>query len=272
MTELQERLLRMLKWYHEFCVANDLKYYAIGGTALGAVRHGGFIPWDDDIDVGMPRPDYERFKELANEKINGKTSFFAEFPSDKKDFVYPYGKLYDTRTTLIENTRYKTKRGVFIDVFPLDGGGQSKKEAVNSFHRIQKLKNVAALKTCSPRRGRLWIKNAAIVAFRIVPDALVNHTHLYKKMETLCKNNDFDRSQFVANYYGDFQESEIHGRNVFGTPTLHKFENIEIYIPEKGEEYLREEYGDWQKLPEAKKRVTRHDYIYLNYFESYLDN
>ena len=88
MTELQERLLRLLKWYHEFCVANDLKYYAIGGTALGAVRHGGFIPWDDDVDVGMPRPDYERFKELANEKINGKTSFFAEFPSEKRDFGY----------------------------------------------------------------------------------------------------------------------------------------------------------------------------------------
>ena len=69
MTELQERLLVIMRWFHELCEKEKLTYFAIGGTALGAVRHNGFIPWDDDLDVGMPRKDYERLKEISN-RIN----------------------------------------------------------------------------------------------------------------------------------------------------------------------------------------------------------
>ena len=82
MTEMQTRLLVIMKWFHELCEKENLKYYAIGGTALGAVRHNGFIPWDDDLDVGMPRKDYERLKEISC-KINYKSDFILEFPDNK---------------------------------------------------------------------------------------------------------------------------------------------------------------------------------------------
>ena len=70
-SELQKKLLPMLGWFHDFCVAHDLRYYVLGGTMLGAVRHQGFIPWDDDIDVGMPRKDYEIFMKLCEDKVFG---------------------------------------------------------------------------------------------------------------------------------------------------------------------------------------------------------
>ena len=93
MTDLQIKLLNMLEDFHKICIEYNLSYYVIGGTALGAIRHKGFIPWDDDIDVGMPRDDYERLKNLS--KTLSLPEYEFEF-SGKKDFTYTYGKMYDT--------------------------------------------------------------------------------------------------------------------------------------------------------------------------------
>ena len=107
MTEMQERLLEIFRWYHAFCEEHGLRYVATAGTLLGAVRHGGFIPWDDDLDVAMPRPDYERFLALM-EGLDG-PRFLVEYPKDKRDYAYPYAKVYDKESVLIERTRYQTK-------------------------------------------------------------------------------------------------------------------------------------------------------------------
>ena len=124
MTETQRKLLTALQWFHHFCSEHNLRYYAVGGTCLGAVRHKGFIPWDDDIDVGMPRKDYKKFLELTS-AIQDNELYKVEYLPSKHGFTYPYCKLYDIGTTLIENSRYKIKRGIYIDVFPLDGIGLS---------------------------------------------------------------------------------------------------------------------------------------------------
>ena len=86
MNEQQSRLVCVLSWFHDLCAEYGLRYYIIAGTMLGAVRHQGFIPWDDDIDVGMPRSDYERLKELCYE-INRRHQYIFEFP-DKENFEY----------------------------------------------------------------------------------------------------------------------------------------------------------------------------------------
>lgn len=146
MNELQKKLVDILSWFHNLCNNNNLNYYAIGGTALGAIRHGGFIPWDDDIDVGMPRTDYEKFIKIAN-KYSKK--YAIEYPGINKDFLYPYAKIYDTQTTLIENKRYKIKRGIYIDVFPLDGIGNTKKESLKNFKKIDILINMLCSMSCA---------------------------------------------------------------------------------------------------------------------------
>ena len=126
--EMQTKLINMLKWYHEFCVTHKLRYYIVGGTMLGAVRHEGFIPWDDDIDVGMPREDYNRFLEIC--KGIQAHQYIVEAPTEENpEFKYLYAKIYDTTTTLVENVRNPINRGVFIDVFPLDGIGATEEDA-----------------------------------------------------------------------------------------------------------------------------------------------
>lgn len=137
MTELQAKLVNMLSWYHDFCEKHHLRYYIIAGTMLGAVRHGGFIPWDDDIDVGMPRRDYEKLRELcANQE---KAQYMFEYPSkENKSYPFLWAKLFDTTTTIVEKQRDKVTRGIYIDVFPLDGIGDVREQAVKSFQPIKK--------------------------------------------------------------------------------------------------------------------------------------
>lgn len=268
MTEVQNRLLEMLKWFHELCEKENLTYYAQGGTVLGAVRHNGFIPWDDDIDVGMPRNDYEKFIKLQK-KTNGKSQYYIEYPNDKKDFVYPYCKVYDTKTTLIENTRYKTKRGIYIDVFPIDGIGNSIEESIKNFKKIDNKKNLLCTQICALRKGRKLYKNLSILLLRTIP--FLDSLKIIKDIDKSSKSYDYDNCEYVANLCGNWHEKEIMKKQWVIKPILCKFENTSIYIPEDYDAYLTRMYGDYMKLPPIEKQVTHHDFLYLDLNKSYLE-
>ncbi|MBQ9744179.1 MAG: LicD family protein [Clostridia bacterium] len=269
MNELQSKLVEMLSWYHNFCVEHGLRYYAAGGTALGAVRHKGFIPWDDDIDVVMPRPDYEKFKELSA-SFDADFRYRAEFPNQNKDFVYQYGKLYDTTTTLIESTRFKTKRGIFIDIFPIDGAGNTREEALEHLKDVFKKINLLSAYNCAIRKGRKFYKNAAVVAMRCVPRFILNPKKISEKAEDMCRSVSYDDSKFVANLVGLGTHKEIMEREWMGTPTIAPFENVQIYCPEFCDKYLTQLFGDYMKLPPEEKRVSHHEFLSYDLDKSYL--
>ncbi|MBQ6999067.1 MAG: LicD family protein [Clostridia bacterium] len=255
--ELKEKLLKMMSWFHEFCKENDLKYYVLGGTMLGAVRHGGFIPWDDDIDVGMPRKDYERLSQIMGDRIHGK--YLLETPDTQSmDYYYTFSKIYDTDTTLIENTRYKIRRGIYLDIFPLDGIGENYENAKYNFSKIKKLDNMLMLKTAGFRKGRKLYKNIGVALFRLIP---ISSKKLLKILCRECAKKDFDAYEFGGNLVGAWGIKEIFHRSVMGEPTLYKFESIMVYGAEKADEYLKGLYGDWKQLPPTEKRVSHHDYI-----------
>lgn len=267
MNELQGRLLDMLEWFHNFCAENGLRYYALGGTLLGAVRHKGFIPWDDDIDVGMPREDYNRLVNCMKSAENTQ-SFVLETPLENKDYVYQYLKLYDTTTTLIENTRYKTKRGIFLDIFPLDGIGNTLEESENKFKYIQKKNNYIMTKICALSGHRKFYKNVAIVISRCIPFPGWRNTS--RKLDKHCSEKKFDEYQYVTNPYGAWGKKEIFKREWFGEqPITLDFENIKICAPQDFDSFLTKMYGDYMKLPPIEKQVTHHDYLFLDLNKSY---
>ncbi len=265
LTELQAKLLSMLSWFHEYCKKNNLRYYLVGGTALGAARHQGFIPWDDDIDVGMPRADYEKLRSLSQ----AEGQYLFEFPSDAKDFVYPYGKLYDISTTLIENTRYKTKRGIYIDIFPLDGVGNTYEESLKNYKEIDDKVNLLSTVTCAIRKGRKFYKNLAIVLMRCVPGFILNRKKLVGKIEELSKRLSFDECAYVANCVGNWHSKEIVKREFFGTPTECEFAGRKLMYPENVDGYLTALYGDWRTPPPPEKQVSHHDFLELDMQKSY---
>lgn len=267
MTELQLKLLDMMDFFHKMCVKNHLKYYVIGGTALGAARHKGFIPWDDDIDVGMPRPDYEKLKKIASEKNTDKYCY--EFPGENEDFAYPFGKLYNTETTLVEHNRYNTKRGIFIDIFPLDGSGNTMKESKKNFKKIDRINNWLISKTCAVRKGRKLYKNLAILCMKCIPDAVLNPQKLLQNISRESGRLNYDDCVYVANFVGNWHKKEISEKNWFGSPIECEFDGITVYRPEKIEKYLTAVYGDWKTPPPLEKQVTHHDYLYIDLNKSY---
>ena len=268
-TELQQKLLDMLKWFDSYCEENGICYYVAGGTLLGAMRHGGFIPWDDDIDVIVPRPDYERLISLFTEKKDG---YILETPySSAKDYFYSYAKLYDVSTTLVEHTRYNCKRGIYIDVFPLDGAGNTTEECMRTFSGVDRQNMFLMTRTCAIRSGRAAHKNFSIILSRLIPGFVVNNKKLAQKVDKLASVVPYDSSDYVANFMGAYRSKEILEKSILGTPTRYKFEDIYVNGAEKYDEYLSHIYGDWHKLPPKEKQQSHHDFVELDLNRSYLE-
>lgn len=268
LSELQLCLLDTLKWFDAFCRERNLRYYAIGGTLLGALRHEGFIPWDDDIDLGMPRPDYEKLKEFEGNIYNHYT--IETYASKNEDYCYPASKVYDTNTTLVENKRKVVVRGVFIDVFPIDGVGNDFVEAKNNYKRIARLYRFFLTVVATVRKGRSFMKNLAVVLCHCIPSFIHNQRNIRIKLNKLCSKYDFDTSKFGGNLLGAYFMREIVPLDLFGEPQEYIFEDMKIMGPQKADEYLKSIYKDWRKVPPKEKQVSHHDFIEVNLNKSYL--
>lgn len=272
LSEMQLMMLDMIKWFHSFCQNNNIRYYVVGGTMLGAVRHNGFIPWDDDIDVGIPRKDYEKLLSEKEFLFKDENRYLLEsYRDEEKDYIYPYAKIYDTQTTLMENCRAKTKRGIFIDIFPLDGIGANKESAQKNYNQILRQINFLMTRTCAIRKDRSWLKNAAIVMSRLIPSAIVSNQKLMHKIDEMCKKRDYETCEYVGNLMGNWGMKEIMPRAFIGKPTLYQFEDMEVFGPEDYDKYLANVYGDWRKMPPVEKQRSHHDYLLLDLHKSYLE-
>lgn len=268
--EMQKYLLEMIHWFHDYCEKNNLRYYALGGTMLGAARHNGFIPWDDDLDVGMPRKDYERLYELL--KYRPGDRYCLETPhSDAEDFNYCFSKLYDTHTTLVENLKYKVKRGLYIDIFPLDGMGNSEEECKKNFDIIDRKFKFLLAHTTGIRKGRSVAKNAAVIVSQTILNPFINDKKKINELNDLCSKFDFDECKFGGNPFGAWRYKEVMSRDIMGKPTLYKFEDMSIYGSEDFDAYLTHMYGNWRQLPPKEKQVSHHDYLELDLNKSYMD-
>lgn len=270
MNELQSRLLIMLKWFDAFCRLHGLTYYAVGGTLLGAVRHKGFIPWDDDVDLGMPRKDYERLESLMENK-QFENYKLETYKSSCEDYCYPYDKLYDVSTTLIENYRRPLKRGVFLDIFPIDGAGETEKESVAWCKQVNNSYYFYLTRIAAISKHRKAYKNVIIVLSRLIPSIFIDDVEYRIKLNEKCKKYEFATSNYAGNLLGNWGIKEVVPTKVIGKPTDYQFEDMKIYGIEHFDSYLTHIYGDWRKLPPKEKQVSHHDYLSLNLDKSYTD-
>ena len=243
---IKQTLLKMAKLFHAFCEEQGLTYYMIGGTMLGAVRHQGFIPWDDDIDVGMFRQDYERLLSLRDRFPEG---FSLNVHTDP-GFHYGFCKMYDENTTYIEysqSTRYVG--GVYIDIFPLDAIGNDYQKALKIIRKIEFRKWIVKTIYTKGRRSTGW-KTFASGCMKIFPKSPKWFDWPYRAVRRF-KGRD---SEYWTNVYGLAKEREVLSKEIFGKPTLYRFEDAEFYGVEQYDRYLSQIYGDYMTPPPEDRR------------------
>ena len=256
--EVKKIEFNILCEFADFCSQNNLKYYLGYGTLLGAVRHKGFIPWDDDIDVLMPRADYNKFIELTGYnpiKSNLKTRLYRDC---KNPNIYPFAKVIDTDTIVYEKGKSKKNiSGLWIDIFPLDGYPKDKKAAQKLFDKYSKLRNLQDLATTNPMYVNQNILKKIIKTIFIAPFVkLYGIKKICKRIDCLAQTYDFDSSDKVTDFtWCDNVNSFLLKKEL--EPSVNVFfEGREFNAPAGWEQYLERLYGDWKKLPPEEQRIS----------------
>jgi lipopolysaccharide cholinephosphotransferase len=265
MNDLQKVEFELLKIYIDFCEKHNLRYFLVGGSALGAVRHQGFIPWDDDVDVAMPREDYDKFIELGKKEFVGEI-FLQTYETDP-EYPYNFAKLRNSKTTFVEWVYQFTNmnHGVWIDIFPLDG--ISKKQGKINFamkwriYRIWPRLLLIGAKSVSRYPRKWWWILDILLDIILLPFMLFNIGHfMNKRIDKIMRKKKYEDCYYVANMQGAWFGREIVKREYFGNGTKAMFEGMEVMIPEKYDEFLTSIYGNYMKLPPIEKQVGKHNH------------
>jgi lipopolysaccharide cholinephosphotransferase len=271
LTEIQNNILLNFLALHQFCEQNGINYYIVGGTLIGAVRHSGFIPWDDDIDIGMPREDYDRFLELADkfyEQTNRR--YRISHTGNDEGYFYQFAKSYDTEATVTESFLKPFIRGTWVDIFPIDGTFKSlflqklQRKAIEwvQFFLFTKAGAYEPSKNMIKRKIRIFIS-------KIFPVSIPALDSLIKALLTIKK---FNNSNYVGNLVGYWGLKEVCRNSVFAGTIKLKFETIEANAPVGYDEYLRGIYGNYMELPPLEKRCSHHLISSIDLNSSYIRN
>ena len=258
MNELQTVEFEILKEFVRICDELNLRYYLVCGSALGAAKYGGFIPWDDDVDVALPRPDYDIFCQRAQDMLP-KHLFLQNHKTDPN---YPmiFSKIRHSGTTYVEKSLAKLNmnHGIYIDVFPLDGYPSDRILR----ERIEREKYRYGLtRLCCLNVPLTWKTKILVFAQRLCGI----HRCPYKFVENIerkISKYDIVESDVWCNH-GNWQgKLEYAPRAQYGEGTFVDFEGLRVRIPKKFDEYLTQKYGDWRAdLPESQK--IGHHYYYI---------
>lgn len=256
--DLKKIQLDILKAVAKFCDDNNLTYYLTGGTLIGAVRHHGFIPWDDDIDVNMRRSDYKYFFEHFNDQ---NSNYHAICIENNEEYYLANGKVFDKRTFLMEDANNAIPIGVNIDIFPLDTFPDDLSVVKSTYKKVKKYQNILSIKTIKINQKRSLVKNGILFCGQIIFKG-VQPRVLLKKISSLSqKYNHLENNRYIAAMstmiYG---MKEVFEASDFESTVKLKFEDSWFTVPVGYDRVLRSVYGNYMQLPPIEDQVTHHAY------------
>lgn len=255
--ELKKIQTGILQKVADFCEKNSIRYWIDCGTLLGAIRHKGYIPWDDDIDIGMLRKDYEKFKELFN--LQNERYRFICYENDS-NFYLPYGKVCDTTTVLYEPDERGFKICVNIDIFVYDNAPDDDAEMKKMFRRRDKL-----MKILNVKQEHIDLKNNLAKGILKVCRRMV-YKFVYFKPNSEYLEKIIENSKTFADTdtrrVGDFAAftDMVCDKRVFDNFIDVSFEGRDYKAPAGYDEWLRSFYGDYMQLPPLEERTTHHSF------------
>ena len=252
--ELKKIELNLLVHFAAYCGAHNLRYYLYAGTLLGAVRHKGFIPWDDDIDVCMPRPDYERFYQLVKkEPISPEIGAITY--RDVDTCLCPFIKLQDLRTEgHEEDLREEFQTSVWIDIFPMDGVPADDPTLSGSIRHLNRLVRLISLSSRPfvPCKDPLRLLKRYYIFKRY---SKVNLNDVNAEIESIAMRNNYDDCELVGSLvFTDIPQS-ISPRAGYDNPVMLEFEGHQFPAPSNYDECLTSFYGDYMTPPPEKDRI-----------------
>lgn len=257
----------ILEKFHEICEENNLVYNIFGGTLLGAVRHGGFIPWDDDVDVTMPRDDYNKFIDIMKRNGNDELDLFV---LPKKNFIYPYAKLCLKGTELYElvvKPKYN-KLGLNIDIFPNDGYPDD--ESVFDTYNLCEKKIIS--KTYKLRIPRNPIRLFKFILNKLIVDFRGIGFYLKKQNAIFEKKTIKDSEYIICQGAGTGSKGKLK-KEIYFERVLYNFDNIKVWGIKDYDGHLTNLYGNYMIPPPITEQVCPHSnkvYITKDIYDKYL--
>jgi lipopolysaccharide cholinephosphotransferase len=255
--------LEILKEVVRVCNENGIQYFLDSGTALGAVRHQGFIPWDDDIDIGMTRENYDRFLEIAPKQLSNK--YFLQNRRTDKNTPYTFAKVRKNNTIFMEwNKRnLEMHHGIYIDIFPYDNVPDDDLERKEYLNKCNKLNRLFVIRTTpdrdvKPAKSLKWLGLAMVrrvmhILSKVVPLSTIEN----KTSELFRKYNDIDTKGMTCH---SFPNGFILNNDDLYPIQEIKFEDDYFNVPNNVNKVLQDLYGDYQKLPPIDQRVGHGPY------------
>lgn len=254
-TKLHSKVLAILKAMDKLCANYGLHYYIWAGTMLGAVRHKGFIPWDDDLDIAMPRPDYDCLINHASEWLPKPYEFVCA--ENDADYPLPFGKIQDAQTTLIERMHLRYLGGIYIDVFPIDGVPNGFIAQKFHFARYEYYKRVLYLLHRDPYKHGHGLSSWVPLLCR----KMYTMKEVQNKISLILHEYNYDDSILVADY-----DDGLHGimsKTVLGNSISYSFEDTTVMGVNDYHTYLSRKYGDYMTIPNHMQQ-RQHNFHYLD--------
>jgi lipopolysaccharide cholinephosphotransferase len=250
--EVQAMQLELMKKLHAYLEEKKIPYYMIAGSVLGAVRHGGFIPWDDDIDIGMLRPEYEKFLSVcrdfdgAYDIVNYRNRRYCDTCLTR---IYFPGTMIDNKS--IANT--KLDKRLYFDIFPLDKAPDDEKERNELERKILKKK-----KQIYFTDARNYNDTGYVLFLKKLRSLLLapRRENLLSECDKLMQSYGSRQTKYICSMCSQYSfQKQAMPKEYYGTPTLHRFEDAEFYVPEQTDAYLKHLYGaDYMEIPPESKR------------------
>lgn len=267
LSPVQVHVMDLLHKLIEMFEEENISYYILGGTMLGAVRHKGFIPWDDDVDIGIERKDYERFLKTCRSKLPDYLKIRTY--RDKSYHHYYYARIVDTRYHIKRMGSIKERQEeLWIDLFPLDGMPDGKIRTLIHKARLLTVRlmyHMSCFDKVNVKRPGRPLMDRMIIKFLMITHLgkSWNSKKLLDKIDKLLKKYPVEDSNYVFNFMGSTHAfREIFSKKCFGKDTKYQFEDMMLVGPKEYDEYLSKLYGDYMKLPpESERNVHAEEFV-----------
>lgn len=273
--DLREKQLYLLKTFIAICEQHGLRYFLVGGSALGAIRHQGYIPWDDDIDVALPRAAYNEFLQVALSALP--QDVFLQTSESDSDYRNDYAKLRLNGTTFLEVSAQKLNihHGVYMDIFPIDGypASEAERKRLKIKKHIMKAyvgkdyvnplpQSSGSVKILLHRCKKVFV--AFLCGFQSTAQVL-------RRLNACYEQYDYNACDEVVCHGGAWGEREHCPKVQYGNGCHAVFEGIDVVIPEQYDAYLSHKYGNYMALPPVEKRVAHHYCSVVDLTKSYTE-